>query len=94
MKLFDTMSVIGREASAPSTDPLAASAEGLKGVRRWPVTISYFDGAKQDGEPNYILAFDLYENGVSGALKINYGSYSLDGKLSKFEVLPQNACTK
>jgi hypothetical protein len=94
VKLFDTMSVIGREASAPSTDPLAASAEGLKGVRRWPVTISYFDGAKQDGEPDYILAFDLYENGVSGALKINYGSYSLDGKLSKFEVLPQNACTK
>ena len=94
VKLFDTMSVIGREASAPSTDPLAAAADGLKGVRRWPVTISYFDGAKQDGEPNYILAFDLYENGVSGALKINYGSYSLDGKLSKFEVLPQNACNK
>ncbi len=94
MKMFDTMSIIGREASAPSSDPLAAAAEGLKGVRRWPVTISYFDGAKKDGEPNYTLAFDLYENGVSGALKINYGGYSLDGKLSKFEVLPQKACAK
>ena len=90
----NTMSIIGREASGPSSDPLAASAEGLKGVRRWPVTISYFDGAKKDGEPNYTLAFDLYENGVSGALKINYGGYSLNGKLSKFEILPQKACTK
>jgi hypothetical protein len=94
MKLFDTLSVIGREASAPSTDPLAAEAEGLKGVRRWPVTVSYFDGAKPDGEPNYVLGFDLYENGVSGALNINYGNYALNGRLSKFELLPQKACVR
>jgi hypothetical protein len=94
MKLFDTLSVIGREASAPSTDPLAADAEGLKGVRRWPVTVSYFDGAKPDGEPNYVLGFDLYENGVSGALNINYGNYALTGRLSKFELLPQKACIR
>jgi hypothetical protein len=94
MKLFDTMSVIGHQTEAPPTDPVAAHAEGLKGVRRWPVTISYFDGGKPDGEPNYVLAFDLYENGVSGALKINYGSYALDGQMSKFELLPQKACTK
>ncbi len=94
MKLFDTLSVIGREASGPSTDPMAGDAEGLKGVRRWPVTVSYFDGTKKDGEPNYVLGFDLYENGVSGALNINYGNYVLTGKMSKFELLPQKACTK
>jgi hypothetical protein len=94
MKLYDTMSVIGREASAPPADPIAAGAEGLKGVRRWPVTISYFDGGKPDGEPNYVLGFDLYENGVSGALNINYGSYVLHGRMSKFELLPQKACAK
>ena len=94
MKLYDTMSVIGREAPEATADPVAANAEGLKGVRRWPVTISYFDGAKPDGEPNYVLGFDLYENGVSGALNINYGSYALSGRMSKFELLPQKACTK
>ena len=94
MKLFDTLSVIGREAAAPPSDPLTADAPGLKGVRRWPVTVSYFDGGKKDGEPNYVLAFDLYENGVSGALNINYGNYVLSGKMSKFELLPQKACTK
>jgi len=94
MKLFDTLSVIGREATSPPSDPLAAQAPDLKGVRRWPVTVSYFDGAKKDGEPNYVLAFDLYENGVSGALNINYGNYVLTGKMSKFELLPQKACSK
>ncbi len=94
MKLFDTLSVIGHEAAAPPADPSIADAPGLKGVRRWPVTVSYFDGAKKDGEPNYVLAFDLYENGVSGALNINYGNYALTGKMSKFELLPQKACSK
>jgi len=94
MKLFDTLSVIGNEATAPSSDPTAAETDALKGVRRWPVTVSYFDGAKKDGEPNYVLGFDLYENGVSGALNINYGNYVLTGRMSKFELLPQKACTK
>jgi hypothetical protein len=94
MKLFDTLSVIGRESTSPPSDPLAAAAPELKGVRRWPVTVSYFDGEKKDGEPNYVLAFDLYENGVSGALNINYGNYALTGKMSKFELLPQKACGK
>jgi len=94
MKLFDTLSVIGSEASGQSTDALTSNSEGLKGVRRWPVTVSYFDGAKKDGEPNYVLGFELYENGVSGALNINYGNYVLTGKMSKFELLPQKACTK
>lgn len=94
MKIFDTLSIIGHEAAAPPADPLVAEAPGLKGVRRWPVTVSYFDGGKKDGEPNYVLAFDLYENGVSSALNINYGNYVLTGKMSKFELLPQKACTK
>lgn len=89
MKIYNTTTIIGNEAkSAPSEAVLANSAE-MKGVRRWPVTVSYFEKSKADGEPNYTLSFDLYENGVSGALKINYGNYSLNGTLSKFEVLPQ-----
>ena len=94
MKLFDTMSVIGHETKEPPAVPVAANAEGLKGVRRWPVTISYFDPGKPDGEPNYVLAFDLYENGVSGGLNINYGSYARNGQMRKFELLPQKVCTK
>ena len=92
LKIFDTLSVIGRAPTSDADDPAVADAPVLKGLRRWPVSVSYFDPAKRDDQPNYVLGFDLYENGVSGALKIDYGSYVLTGKLTKFEILPQKAC--
>mgnify|MGYP003347112311 CR=1 FL=1 len=63
-------------------------------VARWPVSVSYFDPTKADGSPNYVLGFDLYDNGVSGKLRIDYGSYTLNGVMSKFEALPQKPCER
>lgn len=91
-KLFDTLTVVGKEETAPDAD--AEKAEPLKGVRRWPVTISYFDAAKKDAAPEYILSFDLYENGVSGSLKLDYGTFSLSAQLTQFELLPSAPCEK
>ena len=93
-KVFDTMIVTGPPATGAPTEPVAAEAESLGNVRRWPVSVSYFDPQKQDSSPNYVIAFDLYENGVSGKLRIDYGSYTLVGELAKFETLPVKACDK
>ena len=59
---------------------------------RWPVTISYFDAAKPDGPPEYVLSFDLYENGISRALKLDYGDFVLAGELTELHLLPGTAC--
>jgi len=91
-KLFDTMTVIGQGTQNPSAEKAAATADALKGVQHWPVSVSYFDPSKRDGSPNYVLGFDLYENGVSGKLRIDYGSYVLNGEMTKFEILPQKEC--
>jgi hypothetical protein len=91
-KIFDTLTVIGTKAPAPPAEKVAAETEALKSVARWPVSISYFDPDKKDGVPNYVLNFDLYENGVSGKLRIDYGNYVLSGEMSKFELLPQKPC--
>jgi hypothetical protein len=91
-KIFDTLTVIGKEATTPAAD--AEKAEPLKGLRRWPVAISYFDAAKKDAAPEYILSFDLYENGVSGSLKLDYGSFSLAAQLTQLELLPAAPCAK
>lgn len=91
-KLFDTLTVVGKEETTPGPD--AEKAEPLKSVRRWPVTISYFDAAKKDAAPEYILSFDLYENGVSGSLKLDYGTFSLSAQLTQFELLPSAPCEK
>ncbi len=91
-KIYATMAIIGKEASTPSDD--ADSAAELKGVRRWPVVVSYFDESSKDSAPEYVLSFDLYENGVSGSLKLDYGSFALRARLRKLEILPAAACAK
>jgi EipB-like len=91
-KIFATLSVIGKEATKPAEDAETASALGA--IRRWPVVISYFNEAMTDAPPEYTLSFDLYENGVSGSLKLDYGAFALRARLRKLEILPTTACAK
>lgn len=87
-KIYDTLTVIG-DAELATNPP---KADELKGIKRFPVTISYFDPGKGDRTPAYTLAFDLFENGVSGALRLDYGNFALKGQLSSIEFLPQKPC--
>src|SRR5271165_271332 len=91
-KIFATMAVVGKEATKPSDDD--KTAVELQGVRRWPVVVSYFDENSKDFAPEYTLSFDLYENGVSGTLKLDYGQFALRAQLRKLELLPTSACAK
>ena len=91
-KVYDTLTVIGHASDAPINDDAATKSEALKGINHWPVAVSYFDPEKKDGTPNYVLSFDLFANGVSGNLKLDYGDYVLNGKLSKFEPIAQKPC--
>jgi EipB-like len=91
-KVYVTLAVVGKAASQASED--ASVSDKLAAIRRWPVTISYFDEGNKDGPPEYVLTFDLYENGVSGSLKLDYGTFTLSAKLAKIDWLPTDVCTK
>lgn len=94
-KVFDTLAVIGKQTT--STDGLeqAAKAKGLAETPRFPVTISYYEVGTQDTSPAYVMSFDLYANGVSRALKLDYGDFALRGTLTAFELLPPSGkCDK
>lgn len=91
-KIYNTLAVIGRPLKTPPQDK-AARAGILRTMRRWPVAVSYFDASKLDSSPEYVLSFDLYENGVSGSLKLDYGNFTLDGELTHFRLLPQTGCS-
>ena len=91
-KIYATMAIVGREATKLSDDDETAAE--LRGVRRWPVVVSYFDEASKDITPEYTLSFDLYENGVSGTLKLDYGQFALRARLRKLEILPTTGCVK
>jgi EipB-like len=98
-KVYSTLSVIGqpipgsKEASAP--DP-STSNEQMKSLARWPVTVSYYDrdAQKKDGEqtPVYSMSFELYENGVSRRLVLDYNDFVIAGALGKFDVKDAKPC--
>ena len=91
-KVYDTTTVIGHPLSNPADDMGAAHIVAMDAMTRWPVSISYFDESRKDGEPAYTLGFELYENGVSRALRFDYGDFVLGGELTSLEMLPTGAC--
>jgi hypothetical protein len=98
-KVYNTLSVIGQPIRADRTiaapDPSTAS-DAMKSLTRWPVTVSYFDrGAKPtEGEqtPVYSMSFELYENGVSRALVLDYNDFVISGAMGKFDVKDSKPC--
>jgi hypothetical protein len=92
-KVFDTTSIIGKPILGPAGDR-GVDPSLLDKVRRWPVSISYFEEGHKDEGPAYILAFDLYENGVSRALRFDYGDFVLAGEMTSLELLPTKTCVK
>ena len=96
-KVYRTTVVIGNEQTGEddtASEP-AAAVDLLKGKRRWPVDVSYFDPSKVAGgeaTPDYQMSFLLYENGVSRKMKLDYGEFSLKGTLSKLETIAVSAC--
>jgi hypothetical protein len=91
-KVYSTLAIIGLQRKGDSSDSDVAAK--LVDVPRWPVTISYFNELNKDAAPDYTMSFDLYENGVSGSLKLDYGSFALTAKLKKLDWLPEQPCSR
>jgi hypothetical protein len=98
-KVYNTLSVIGQpikgDKAVASPDP-STSNEQMKSLTRWPVTVSYYDrdAKTPDGEqtPVYAMQFELFENGVSRALVLDYNDFVISGALGKFDVKDSKPC--
>lgn len=91
--LYETLSVIGRKVEAkPAEAPLQRPE--FDNLARWPVTMSYFKVGSGESTPSYTISFELYENGVTGAVRLDYGSFALRGTLTRLDLLPQAECAK
>ena len=93
-KLYNTLTVIGRPIAPGEKVPDDAGVKipAMANLTRWPVTISYFDKldekAEQGGEqtPVYSIGFELYENGVSRALILDYTDFTIKGEMMSLEL--------
>jgi len=98
-KVFNTMSVIGQpikgDRTIASPDP-STENDVMKTTTRWPVTVSYYDrdAKSEEGEqtPLYAMSFELFENGVSRALVLDYNDFVISGELGKFNVKDSKPC--
>jgi EipB-like len=98
-KVYNTLSVIGQpipgDRTVAAPDPSTAN-DMMKSLTRWPVTVSYYDrdAKATDGEqtPVYAMSFELFENGVSRALVLDYNDFVVSGALGKFDVKDTKPC--
>lgn len=95
-KVYATTSAIGKriEPGAGAAPTNSKNADKLKGLASWPIAISYFEPGsdKKDALPTYELSFRFYENGVSDALRIDYGDFAIRGELTDMTLLPETTC--
>jgi hypothetical protein len=99
-KLYNTLTIIGH-AIGPGQKPVTdagAKIPELTKLTRWPVTISYFEQKDEKGErtgeqtPVYAITFELYENGISRALILDYNDFTISGEMSSLEMKKVKPC--
>jgi len=65
----------------------------LSSMLRWPVTVSYF---KKDSPaidpPLYEVKSEIYNNGISRALLLDYNAFVLSGELTSLNIKNEKAC--
>ena len=96
-KVMTTTVVVGKKSATEVTDPELPALDKLAKDQYWPVEIAYFDDKGKGGEevPEYRIAFKLHENGLTRDLVMDYGDFSMTGKLvnlSVFDKQPQQSC--
>ena len=94
-KVYETTTAIGAplELAANHDLPVVKNSEVLDEIQSWPVVVSYYDQSpNKDGLPAYEVSFRMYANGVSRKLKLDYGTFSLNGELSAIEFLKTKPC--
>ena len=81
--------------SISSPDPATANDQ-MKTLTRWPVTVSYYDrdskGKEGEQTPVYAMSFELFENGVSRALVLDYNDFVIAGAMGRFDVRDSKPC--
>ncbi len=99
-KLYNTLTIIGRAIppGAKPVDDAGAKIPELAKLTRWPVTISYFEHESAEKEhsgeqtPVYAIGFELYENGISRKLTLDYTDFTISGTMTSLELKKEKPC--
>ncbi len=95
-QVYDTLAIIGRRIPGGDGAGLEEPARNpaLAKLDRWPVTLSYFKQGSGEVTPAYGISFELYENGVTRALRLDYREFRMVVDLVQLDLLPASGCRK
>lgn len=93
-RVMTTSVVLGAKAESKADDPEAKAYGAAKPAAYWPVTIAYYDPKGEGGgeTPTYRIAFKLQEDGVTRDLMMDYGEFSMRGKLVDLAMMKPAEC--
>jgi hypothetical protein len=88
-RAMTTTVIVGKRSHAQANDPERAALDELESESFWPVNIAYFDPKNEGGEevPTYQISFKLYANGVTRDLVMDYGEFTMEGRLVDLSLL-------
>ena len=82
--------VIGPEM--PAEPALAKTFADLARQPMWRVRLAFFDGDAQRTEPESEIGMDLYANGVTAKLDLDFGDFAIRSALQKLALFPRPVC--
>lgn len=87
-QVMTTTVIVGKQGETKTGDPEIPAINDLKDENFWPVSIAYFEPTSDGGEelPVYRIAFKLYPNGITRSIFMDYGEFSMKGKLVDLSV--------
>ena len=95
-KVYDTSAAIGApmEADRNARIEAAVSAGIDASVKRWPVSVSYFEDGPGDRTPAYTMRSVTFANGVMSDIVFQFPEFSLAARAVKYEPLKLEPCKK
>ena len=95
VKMYNAITFIGkkRPPGAFAIDQLNPNTQSVRDLPSWPMSVSYYPADdEQSAAPVYQASFNVYENGVSTDLQMDYGTYVMKGTLTKLDLLKSAPC--
>ncbi|WP_025899820.1 EipB family protein [Sneathiella glossodoripedis] len=87
--LQDSLTIIGKKSLKISE---VLEKNGMGSEQSWSIQMSYFDLGSQSNEPDYVVKFRMFENGVGTDLHLKYKDFSMKGELVQLELNEEKHC--
>ncbi len=66
--------------------------KGMENMPAWRIRMGFFDIEGRESLPSFEVSFRLFDNGVADRLDMDYGDFTLKGKIVYFRLLEEPEC--